>query len=380
MLAGADFILITISTGGLDTMKHDLEIPEKYGIRHTVGDTVGPGGWSRCIRNVPVFYSIAGAVKRICPNAWILNMSNPLTPLTRVPSKYFGLKTIGMCPGVEEMVRTLVGLAGFDPAAARADFTVTGIDHGSWITGIYANGVNVFDLLKEKGYFRLDDTIPDVQFNDPLMGECSIRAAFALWRLYGCFPAISDRHTVENHSWYIGNRKDDNLPFALKRTYIGDRKKWYAEMLRKHKAYLQGELPADGVIAGHGNDPVPAVVEALSGGSEFYWASNYGNIGQIEGLPSGAVVETRCRFDSAGVHPFTSPMPDIIKILTLPTVLRQEAILDIALTGTFDELVAIMASDPLCAHLPPVQIQKMARELVEANSDYIPNCNLKKFN
>lgn len=64
-LAGADFILITISTGGLNTMKHDLEIPEKYGIRHTVGDTIGPGGWSRCIRNVPVFYRIAEAAKKI---------------------------------------------------------------------------------------------------------------------------------------------------------------------------------------------------------------------------------------------------------------------------------------------------------------------------
>ncbi len=184
------------------------------------------------------------------------------------------------------------------------------------------------------------------------------------------------RHTVENHSWYVGNRDDDKLPFSLKRTYIAERQKIYDDKRRKHEAYLKGELPADHLAGGHGKDPVPAVVDALSGGKEFYWASNYGNIGQIEGLPSGAVVETRCRFDSAGVHPFTSPMPDIIKTMTLPIVLRQEMILDVALNGTFDELVAIMASDPLCAHLSPLQIQKMTREL-EANGEYITNGELK---
>src|SRR5437870_8687557 len=83
-LDGADFVVVTITTGGLDTMALDLSIPEKYGIYQSVGDTVGPGGLSRALRNVPVMVEIVQAMDRYCPNAWMLNLTNPLTVLTRV--------------------------------------------------------------------------------------------------------------------------------------------------------------------------------------------------------------------------------------------------------------------------------------------------------
>src|SRR5262249_6410983 len=82
-LDGADFVVVTITTGGLDTMALDLAIPERYGIYQSVGDTVGPGGLSRALRNVPVMVRIARAMERRCPDAWILNLTNPMTVLTR---------------------------------------------------------------------------------------------------------------------------------------------------------------------------------------------------------------------------------------------------------------------------------------------------------
>jgi len=94
-LDAADYVLVSISTGGLEAMRHDVEIPQKYGIWHTVGDTVGPGGWSRAVRNIPVFHEIASRISRLCPSAWMINVSNPLTPLTRVPTRCFGVKAIG---------------------------------------------------------------------------------------------------------------------------------------------------------------------------------------------------------------------------------------------------------------------------------------------
>src|SRR5256885_13674582 len=83
-LDGAEFVVVTITTGGLDTMALDLEIPERYGIYQSVGDTVGPGGLSRALRNVPVMVGIAQAMQRYCPDAWMLNLTNPLTVLNRV--------------------------------------------------------------------------------------------------------------------------------------------------------------------------------------------------------------------------------------------------------------------------------------------------------
>lgn len=370
----ADFILVTISTGGLETMKNDLEIPEKYGVLHTVGDTVGPAGWSRAVRNIPVFYDIGERVKKYAPDAWLLNMSNPLTILTRVPNKCFGIKSVGMCPGVEEMVKTLVEMAGLDPAAAKADFTVSGIDHGSWFTKLHADGIDILEKLKEKGYYRSDDKFSsnNENNNDPF----SSRAVFAVWREIGYMPSICDRHSVENWPWFLLDKKK-KLGFSLQRTTIEDRKKNLQAAKKLHVDYIAGKKEMPG--AGHGSDPVPEVVFALNGHKRLMWASNYPNIDQIPGLPEGAVVETRCFFDAAGVHPLVSPMPNVLKTLVLPHVLRQEMIIDIALHGSFDELVSLMTTDPLCSRIPFGKCREMTRELLEANKKYIRNPRLLEF-
>src|SRR5438105_10522586 len=96
-LDGAEFVVVTITTGGLDTMARDLEIPERYGIYQSVGDTVGPGGLSRALRNVPVMVGIAQAMEQACPEAWMLNLTNPLTVLTRAVHKVTSIKAIGLC-------------------------------------------------------------------------------------------------------------------------------------------------------------------------------------------------------------------------------------------------------------------------------------------
>ena len=99
-LDGADYVVVTISTGGLDAMRADLEIPQNYGICQTVGATVGPGGALRTLRNVPVFLQLGRAMERHCPAAWMLNCSNPLSALTRVVNRETGIRAIGLCHGV----------------------------------------------------------------------------------------------------------------------------------------------------------------------------------------------------------------------------------------------------------------------------------------
>jgi len=103
------------------------------------------------------------------------------------------------------------------------------------------------------------------------------------------------------------------------------------------------------------------------------------NIGQLPGFPEGAVVETRCMFDKAGVHPLCSKMPDILKPIVLPHVLRQENSIDIILHGTFKELVALIMTDPMCCQLSPHECRQMVRELLEANKSFIKNPELLEF-
>ena len=377
-LDAADYVLVSISTGGLEAMRHDVEIPQKYGIWHTVGDTVGPGGWSRAVRNIPVFHEIASRISRLCPSAWMINVSNPLTPLTRVPTRCFGVKAIGMCPGVDSQARRLAALAGCN-GHAEPEYVVTGIDHGSWFTDLRANGTDILAKLKELGYCRSDGRLPtEVRTADPLAGAAQTRAAFAVWSEVGFLPSISDRHIVENFPWFLA-RPSDDLPLQIKRTSIADRLARREAMTQLLREFVRTRGESGLGELGHGDDPVVNVVEALEGHNPFVCGANYMNAGQAPGFPEGAVMESRCRFDRNGVHPFPSPMPDILKTFTLPTVLRQEAVIDIALTGSFDDLVALVYSDPLCCRLLPGECRAMTREMLEANRAWIRNSKLLRF-
>lgn len=376
-LSGADYVLVSISTGGLQTMRHDLEIPEQYGIYHTVGDTVGPGGWLRAVRNIPVFHHLAETMQRYCPDAWMLNVSNPLTPLTRVPHRNFGIKTIGMCPGVENTVRALARLAGASKDAP-VDYVVSGIDHGSWLLKLHAGNMDVLKTLKTMGYCRSDDKLPERQMesDDPIASNPAwIRAGFAVWREIGYLPSIADRHTIENWPWFLPSLETSAL-FGIKRTSIADRTQYRREARENLEAYLRSPNETALGALSHGDDPVVKVIEALNGFASMLWGSNYMNVGQIPGFPEGAVVETRCLFDAAGVHPLCSPMPDLLKALVLPQVLRQEAIIDVALTGSFDELVALVTTDPLCSRVPFGQCREMVGAMLKANRSFIRNPRL----
>lgn len=375
-LADTQFVLVTISTGGLEAMGHDLAIPEKYGIWQTVGDTVGPAGWSRAARNIPVFFDLAQRMHRLCPDAWMLNCSNPLTVLTRVPTKEFGIKAVGLCPGAANQARAMANLAGAPPDA-RLDYIVTGIDHGSWFTRLYANGLDVLQRLRELGYCRTDDRLPgDSNTDDPFAKCAHNRAVFALWKQTGYLPTTGDRHHVENHPWFIVN-ESGALPFGIKRTSIEERQAGYAQA----RGFLQNyiETQDDRPYSGHGNDPVRETIESLAGYKSFLYTANYMNIGQIPGAPEGAVVETRCRFDAAGVHPLSSPMPDVLKAITLPHIFRQQAMIDVILRGTFDEFVALVATDPLCCRLPMGTCRQMMKEMLTANRGLIRNPRLLEF-
>src|SRR4051794_10288295 len=113
-LDGADYVVVTISTGGFRSMRHDLEIPEKYGIKQSVGDSVGPGGVMRALRNIPVLTRLARDIEDLCPNAWLLNITNPMTTLCRSVTRETDVKTVGLCHEVAGARWALSNLLGAD--------------------------------------------------------------------------------------------------------------------------------------------------------------------------------------------------------------------------------------------------------------------------
>ena len=133
-LEGADYVVVCISTGGFTSMRHDLEIPERYGIKQCVGDTVGPGGIVRALRNIPVLLGIARDMEELCPDAWMLNLTNPMTTLCRAVTRETSIKTVGLC---HEITMTRFTLSLLLDADFRAiDFEVIGVNHLPIITAL----------------------------------------------------------------------------------------------------------------------------------------------------------------------------------------------------------------------------------------------------
>src|SRR6266576_757837 len=147
-LAGAEYVVVTISTGGFASMRHDLEIPERHGIKQSVGDTVGPGGIMRALRNIPVLVGIARDMSELCPDAWMLNITNPMTTLCRAVTRETAVKTVGLCHEITGAQFTLSQILDVD--FRSFDFEVVGVNHLPIITKLYLDGDDAMDRLREK--------------------------------------------------------------------------------------------------------------------------------------------------------------------------------------------------------------------------------------
>src|SRR3954463_11928765 len=147
-LPGADYVVVCISTGAFDSMRHDLEIPERHGIKQSVGDTVGPGGIMRSLRNIPVLLAIARDMEDRCPDAWLLNITNPMTTLCRAVTRETSIKTVGLChevTGAQFMLSQIL-----DVDFRSFDFEVVGVNHLPIITKLFVDGEDAMDRLRVK--------------------------------------------------------------------------------------------------------------------------------------------------------------------------------------------------------------------------------------
>ena len=146
-MEGADFVIVTISTGGFESMAVDIDVPERFGIRQSVGDTVGPGGVNRALRNVPVLVGIARDLEEVSPDAWLLNITNPMSCLTRAIGRETSLKVVGLCHEVGNWCMDLAIALGKPAEAVRP--TVSGVNHFPVVTALDVDGADGFSILAD---------------------------------------------------------------------------------------------------------------------------------------------------------------------------------------------------------------------------------------
>ena len=362
----ADFVIITISTGGLDAMAYDLKIPEKYGIFHTVGDTCGPGGWSRSLRNVPVFVKMARKIETLAPNAVVLNYTNPMSVLTGVLYAVSDLRSVGLCHGVFGTYRLLQRIFRCEEDDLAIRFG--GVNHFFWIVDFTVRGREGYPALKRKlrgrPLWEAAAVGPDEAGHSSGLELCN-----EFYNEYGYLTYAGDRHTSEFLHGYLTGSEKNLKKFNLVRTSVQQRRAGHKRARKFASDLARGKV-----------DPGPRsretavdIMMALAHGKAFVDVVNLPNEGQIDNLPREAVVETLGLVDPLGFRPIAiGELPPLLEQLITPHCNCQLMTLDAALTGDKDLAFDALMTDPICSHLSPSEIRKMGSELMAATKKWLP--------
>ncbi len=365
-LRGADFVLITISTGGLAAMAHDLAVPEKYGIYHTVGDTAGPGGWSRALRNLPVFERLGAQLARYAPRALVLNYTNPMAILTTALAQACPNPVVGLCHGVFENYAVLQRIFGVEERDLAVTFA--GLNHFFWFLDFRVKGQPGYPLLRA----RLGDAgLAEVAYagTTDAMGHHSRHVlASELFRQYGYLPYVADRHICEFLPGVISPTPAALERYQLRRTTIAHR-----------QTGLDGQRGVARELAAGQREPFPRSREsavdlicARLTNRPFVDVMNLPNAGQIDNLPRGVAVETLGQVDALGFRPLAvGRLPPLLEHLVAPHCRCLQATLAAARARSRQLAVDALLLDPAVAHLPPREVRALGADLLAATAPWL---------
>ncbi|MBQ3279959.1 MAG: alpha-glucosidase/alpha-galactosidase [Clostridia bacterium] len=377
-LTGADFVVISILPATFDEMESDVHLPERVGIWQPVGDTVGAGGFMRAMRTIPMFVTIAEAIRDYAPEAWVINYTNPMSLCVRTLYEVFpGIKAFGCCHevfGTQKllcfMLKSELGIEGVKRQELYT--TVTGINHFTWITRASWKGMDLMplyaafaDKYAESGYTEGQD---DNWMNN--MFACAHRVKMDLFRRYGAIAAAGDRHLAEFMApWYTKDPETvKEWMFSL--TTVAWRKEDLKKRLKHSDDLISGveaiELKGSGE-EGH------LLLKAILGLGDLTSNVNVPNRGQVANLPLGAVVETNALFGRDRIEPvLAGPIPGNILPLVARHVHNQENTLRAAMACDRKLGFTTFMNDPQLAAVTLKDGQKLFDDMLENQRAYLP--------
>ena len=382
-LDGADFVACSILPGTFDEMEGDVHLPEKYGIYQSVGDTVGPGGVLRAMRTVPIYEGFAREIKAHCPNAWVINLTNPMTICTKTLYDVFPeIKAFGCCHEVfhaQEFLSCVAHELLGVPRPHRKEIVIDacGVNHFTWITEADYDGHDMLSLLPEfieryyeKGYCeQLIAASPEDFREDPFRYGNKVK--MDLFKRFGVLAAAGDRHLVEfmNNSWYIKDKADvDRWLYHL--TTVAYRKEDRIRKIDQSHRIAEGQ---EEIRVVRSDEEVVELMKALLGLiPPMVSNANTVNVGQMAGMPLGSVVETNCVFSRDSVKPIVAkPLPGDVNALVLRNAMNIENTYYGIKNRDFHRIFEAFVNQPLCSGLGVDQAKELFTDMVNATAGYL---------
>ncbi len=375
-LVGADFVIISILPGTFDEMESDVHTPEKYGIYQSVGDTTGPGGIVRSLRTIPMFIEFAEAVKEICPEAWVINFTNPMTVCVKTLYKAFPeIKAFGCCHEVFGTQKVLAAMVekklGVKATREEIDVNVLGVNHFTWLDKAYYKNVNLLPMYEV--YVKENpDGVENPELNHwaNSVFATNEKVKFDLFKRYGVIAAAGDRHLAEfcPGKWYLESPErvkefGFNLTSVAWRKKDLEDKKWATDQLLNGKPFKLFDT----------GEETTRQIKALLGLGNFVTNVNIPNVGQMKNIPLGAVVETNAYFSGDSVMPILGgALPYEVNSLVAKVVYSQETVVEAGFTGDYELAFKAFLNDPN-VNLNLEDARKLFDEMLYNTRTYLPH-------
>lgn len=375
-LHAADFVIISIQPGSLELMCEEIALCEEYGLYYPVGDTTGAPGLIRGLRSASTYIDFAHTLAAYCPNAWIINYTNPMSICTRTLARVAPeLKVFGCCHEVFSTQRMLANIAAQYlnieiPSRHEIHVNVLGINHFTWVDKASYQGHDLLELLshhlEQPGALRTYIQEEVEAFNDWFHSTDQVK--FNLFKRYGILAAAGDRHLVEFLPGFI--RSPETLfKWGVIRTPVSWRIERWTIAPQKTRDLMDGVTPF--VLESSGEEGV-GMIKALLGLGDLVTNINMENKGQVSNLPLHAVVETNAYFSHDSITPLSAgALPAGIAPLINQHSANQELIIEAALTENTDLAFQAFYNDP-SNHLPLDDSWELFNKMLQLNKEYLP--------
>lgn len=365
-LRKADYVVNAIQVGGYEpSTVVDFEVPKRYGLRQTIADTLGIGGIFRALRTIPVMQDFARDMEAVCPNAWMLNYTNPMSALTGSMLRGSSIKTVGLCHSVQVCASHLLRDLGMLDEVKSLQWKVAGINHMSWLLEVTDGGKDLYPEIKRRAT-RLLKTWR----KGPDKGHDMIRLQMMLY--FGYYITESSEHSAEYTPYWIKSSAPElineyNIPLdEYPRRCIHQIEQWKT---------LGKELVSNPKLSHERTEEYASyIIEAMETDIPCRIGGNVLNTGLIPNLPSTAVVEVPCMVDRNGVQGcYVGELPEQCAALNRTNVNVHLLTIAAALTCSRDKVYQAAMLDPhTAAELTLDQIRALCDDLIEAHGNLLP--------
>ena len=357
-LRGADFVVNAIQVGLYDPCTIiDFEIPKKYGLRQTIADTLGIGGIFRGLRTIHVMKDFARDIEAVCPNAWLLNYTNPMAILSGYMQRYTGVKTVGLCHSVQVCAKSLLKGVGMEEYLPGCVTKIAGINHMAWLLEICdKDGRDLYPEIRR----RAKKKNAAEKHNDMVR--------FDYIEKLGYYCTESSEHNAEYNPFYIKAGREDliekfNIPLdEYPRRCINQIEQWH----NQYQHILQGEA----VTHSRSREYASRIMEAMVSNQPYTIGGNVINNGVIPNLPKEACVEVPCIVDANGITPtYVGQLPLQLAAMNSSNIYPQLLTIEAAHTGKRELIYQAAMMDPHTgAELSTDEIVAMCNDLIEAHT------------